>query len=211
MARLSDRQKAALDNSGALIPVGSIIAYAPGYFGAVANGGGWSVSGPSLNTVASVNSYLPSNWKVCDGTAPNDSASPIFNSGSRYLPDLTGSRFIKGNTTAGSVGGNASNQVTLTSANLPTHTHDAGTLATASSGNHNHITYARNHLHGGPVGLGNTWTGNIGVQYYFNDPTSTDGAHTHTISGSTGNGGFTNTAFSILPLYVDVFYIMRIK
>src|SRR5690606_3579764 len=127
------RQRQAFDASGAIPPVGTIIAYAPGYYAAGGNGGGWSHVGPSANTVTAVNNYLPVNWRVCDGTAPNDADSPIFNSAGRFLPDLTGSRFVMGNTSAGTAGGNANNLKTLTTPELPGHTHPAGTLVNAAS------------------------------------------------------------------------------
>jgi hypothetical protein len=43
-----------------------------------------------------------------------------------------------------------------------------------------------------------------------------ESAHTHSIdvpafTGASGNGGFANTAFSILPLYVAAVYVMRVK
>jgi hypothetical protein len=47
--------------------------------------------------------------------------------------------------------------------------------------------------------------------------TTTSGAspslatHNHTISGSTADGGFANTAMNTLPQYLQVFYIMRVK
>jgi hypothetical protein len=34
--------------------------------------------------------------------------------------------------------------------------------------------------------------------------TSSNGAHTHTVSGDTGNGGFANTAMDFAVQYVDV-------
>lgn len=133
MARLSTRQRQAFDASGAIPPVGTIIAYAPGYY---ANGSNntWTHVGPSANTVTAVNNYLPPNWRVCDGTAPNDPQSPIFNAADRFLPNLTDDRFIMGATAGGNGAGNAGNSKSLSVPELPGHTHPAGTYVA----NHNH-------------------------------------------------------------------------
>lgn len=119
-----------------LTPIGSIIAYNPGYYTNTTNGG-FTFVGPTANTVAAVNAYLPAQWRVCDGTALNDSGSPIWVGANRYLPNLTDSRFLMGSTVAGTVGGAAS--TVLTTANLPSHTHN-NTLsnATVASSTHTH-------------------------------------------------------------------------
>lgn len=88
-------------------PVGSIVAYNPGYYGDGANGTFTRV-GPASNNAAGVNAYLPANWRVCDGSALNDSGSPIFNGSGRFLPNLTDDRFLMGDTAAGTAGGSNS-------------------------------------------------------------------------------------------------------
>jgi len=229
--------------SNTLTPVGSIIAYMPGYFTAAANGGSWTTVGPAGNTVAQVNTFLPANWRVCDGTALNDAGSTIFNGAGRYLPDLTGSRFIRGNTTAGSSGGAAS--VTLTGNELPAHTHGAGSYATSiglsgsapslggttsfASTGHTHalgVTGADTLVVQG-VTTGGT---NLAVQTVtapFTELKATtagpSATATVTISGGsyslTGSNAVANTSgstgsgnsFSIVPLYLSAFYIMRVK
>jgi hypothetical protein len=86
-------------------PVGSIVAYSPGYFTDGSNGGYTRVLG-SANTVAAVNTLLNASfWYVCDGAALSLSGSPIWSAASRYLPNLTDDRFIQGDTAAGSIGG----------------------------------------------------------------------------------------------------------
>jgi len=52
-------------NSDIAPPVGTIVAWQGGYYTAAANVGFTDVLG---NTVANVNTYLPSSWRVCDGT-----------------------------------------------------------------------------------------------------------------------------------------------
>ena len=99
---------------GQAIPPGTITAWLGGYFTDGSNGG-YTYQLGSANTVAGANSYVNDyDWSVCDGTVPNDSESPIFSAADRYLPNLTGDRFIEGDTSAGSTGG----------ANTMAHTHD---------------------------------------------------------------------------------------
>lgn len=108
-------------SSNMIPPIGTIVSYNPGYYTATANVG-FTVVGPSSNTVAAVNAYLPSNWRVCDGTALINASSPIWNAAGRFLPHLTNNRFIMGSTITGT-NFNNSTSVTLTVANLPTHSH----------------------------------------------------------------------------------------
>lgn len=84
-------------------PVGSIVAWLGGYFTNASNGGFTNVLG---NSVANANLYIGENWRVCDGTIPNDPDSPIWNNGTRRVPNLTDSRFIRGGT-AGAASGSA--------------------------------------------------------------------------------------------------------
>jgi microcystin-dependent protein len=103
---------------------------------------------------------------------------------------------LSGNRAVGQAAG--AETVTLAEANLPAHTHGAGTLATASAGNHSHAVI----IGGTAVGA----TGGGGSQYNvpFNAGAgagaiaNTAGAHTHNISGSTGSTG-SGTAFAIIP------------
>lgn len=99
-------------------PIGSIVAYSGGYFGNGSNGSFTSAIG---NSVAAINTYVNPIWQVCDGSALNDSQSPIYNGAGRYLPNLTDSRFLQGSSSAGAIGGE--NNTTLAVSNLPTHNH----------------------------------------------------------------------------------------
>ena len=86
-------------------PVGSIVAYSPGYFTNGSNGGYTRVLG-TANTVAAINALLNASfWYACDGAALSLSGSPIWSAAGRYLPNLTDDRFIQGDTAAGSIGG----------------------------------------------------------------------------------------------------------
>jgi hypothetical protein len=87
--------------------------------------------------------------------------------------------------------------VTLTTTELPAHTHAAGTLAADSSGAHTHT-----------VGLATDGdqdgSGSNGAVYGSGMNTGSSGAHTHTISGSTASSG-TGSAFSIMNPYFVVY------
>jgi microcystin-dependent protein len=87
-------------------------------------------------------------------------------------------------TTLGATGG--AQTVTLGIGDIPSHTHDGSSLATASAGTHSHA-------------VPTTASSAVGTGYFdasgFNgDPggninTLSAGAHTHTITGSTGGAG----------------------
>lgn len=97
--------------------------------------------------------------------------------------------------TLGATGGSETH--TLTSAQLPAHTHAAGTLATASDGAHTH-TY----VGFGAAGFGvNAATGaTSGTQAN----TGSSGAHTHTISGSTGSVGDGTAHNNVQPTIIKL-------
>jgi hypothetical protein len=90
---------------------------------------------------------------------------------------------------------------TILEANLPAHTHAAGTLATASDGLHNHtFPYASSSdvaTTGGGARITSVTVGGSTSQV------SDSGAHTHTITGSTGSIG-SGTAMDFAVQYVDV-------
>ncbi len=71
------------------VPVGTICAYLPGYFVDGSNG-----------TYTAVAMTLPDGWYLCEGGAPNDALSPIWNSATRYVPNISDARFLSGNTAA---------------------------------------------------------------------------------------------------------------
>ena len=81
----------------ALAPIGSIVGYHVDW--------------------ASSNGSIPSGWLSCDGSVVDDSDSPLDG---QTLPDLNGttdsdSRFIRGNSTSGSTGGDVSHEHNPTS------------------------------------------------------------------------------------------------
>lgn len=115
---------------------------------------------------------IPTGWAICDG--------------SNGTPDLR-DRFIMGagkNYGVGNKGGEKS--VTLTSAQLPSHSHDNGTLAANSAGNHSHdgsSSSAGSHSHSS----GTLDTGSDGSHSHSISSLSTNSNGSHSHSASSGN------------------------
>lgn len=149
---------------------------------------------------------IPTGWVLCDGT--------------NSTPDLR-NRFVVGAGSTYSVGETGgSTSVTLVAANLPPHAHSGSTDA---GGSHSHsMQSAGSHTH-------NLWVDNDSAgafgggprpyrrEYRDSDQIEAAGDHTHTINAggshshsfTTGNGPGTSTAFSILPPYYALAYIMK--
>ena len=205
-------------------PVGSIIAYSPGYFTNSSNAG-FTYRMVSANTVAAVNALLNSSgWYVCDGAALNDADSGIFNGVDRYLPNLTDDRFLMGDTVAGGIGGANSNDIshvhstgnfTLTTSHIPSHSH---TVTVNSGGAHTH-TFSSVTGDANPEGDIRPLRERALSPVSFS--VSSSGNHTHTASaGNTGSGNAHNhgntgssgsTSLENRPKYLSCFYIMRVK
>ena len=131
-----------------------------------------------------------SGWVLCDG--------------SNGTPDLR-DRFVVGagsGYSVGSTGGATS--VTLSTANLPSHTHGAGSYSAASAGGHTHTFDA----HFSSTSLDND-EGNATI-YPNLSQRSTDsaGSHTHSVSGTSGATGSGNS-FDNRPPYYALCYIMK--
>lgn len=129
-------------------------------------------------------------WAVCDG--------------SNGTPNLI-DKFVKGGSTAGKTGGQST--VTLTTANLPSHSHTYNAPnGTASAGSHSHtVTSSSTSITQGEGTTANP-IGSVGS-------TSTTGSHSHAVNtaSSTTNSVGNGTAFNIEPPYYTLIYIMRIS
>ena len=208
-------------------PVGSIIAYVPGYFTNGSNAG-FTYRMVSANTVAAVNALLnPSGWYVCNGAALNDADSGIFNGAGRYLPNLTDDRFLMGDTAAGTAGGSAAHTHTMAHTHTIAHTHTTGNCTLTISQIPKHRHKVSNDAQGG---TGNTESvvvtnaalhGSTAFWNYSHGGNSSEvgggAAHNH---GSTGNPSNANSgassvgstgSSSLLPTYLSCFYLMRVK
>lgn len=144
---------------------------------------------------------IPFGWAVCDG--------------GNGTPDLR-NRFVVGAGAGGSyavgdVGG--ANSVTLTTAQIPAHTHSVSLSGTtSSSGSHSHTYTDPNFPSGGTTSYQNgpqgyTWR----AENIDTGTTSTAGSHTHTVtvSGTTGStpaGG----SHENRPPYYALCYIMKV-
>ena len=177
-----------------IVPVGSIIPFSPGYFDGNANSN-FQISGAAGNTVVEINNFLPDSWRVCDGTAPNDPESSIFNVADRFLPNLTDDRFLSGGTTSGNTGG--ANMRSLLVDNLPPHNHTF--TFNPTDGEKLILTYRPLGAGPGTFHLRNNWSG---IEYL--NPTY---QFTTFSMNNTGNG----QAFDNRPSYLSCFYIIRIK
>ncbi len=96
------------------VPIGSVVAWLPGYFADGSNG-----------TYTAVSISLPAWWKECDGSVLLDADSPIFNAAGRYLPNLTDNRFLMGDiaASAGGIGGENSPTLSHTVSQQPAFTY----------------------------------------------------------------------------------------
>ena len=140
-------------------------------------------------------SDLPDNWKLCDGT--------LY--GTVQTPDLKG-RFIAGYSGSGEYSSfgaapGGGDHITLTTDNLPTHTHDAYPIQVSTDPGHKHTVYFQHADRStGASGV----IGNIVSSYDPNGgyaSTSTSGAHNHSLSGSTHptGGAYTYTPMNNPP------------
>ena len=158
-------------------------------------------------------STAPNGWLICNGqtvsrityaalyavigtTYGAGDGSTTFN-----VPNLV-NRTVRGSNSLGKTGG--ADTVTLSTANLPAHTHGVGTLATNNTGAHTHkipttANYGSGNRYAEPATAG-TLT--------YDVPTNSAGAHTHTISGSTASAG-SGSAVTITNPYVMLHYIIK--
>lgn len=159
-------------------------------------------------------STAPSGWLICNGQAVSRTTYAALYAviGTTYgagdgsatfnLPNLV-NKTVRGSNSLGKTGG--ADTVTLTTANLPAHTHGVGTLATNNTGAHTHsmsgsVPYsASGGSNNAPGGGGLKWSNSL---------INSAGAHTHTISGSTASVG-SGSAVTITNPYVMLHYIIK--
>jgi len=105
--------------------------------------------------------------------------------------------------TSGTNPGATGGSDTITTANLPSHTHGGGSLNAASSGQHTHnVPYVLAHEDYESSAIGTDFDNTPdGVEV-----TSSSGAHTHTISGSSAATG---SGSNYKPKYYALAYIMK--
>ncbi len=179
-------------------------------------------------------------WLRCDGSAISRTTySTLFSLvGTTYgvgdgsttfnIPDLRDKQVTgySGTKTIGSTSGTETH--TIASANLPVHTHAAGTLATAND-THAHDfnvvatgpttvgsdDYVKSFLLDYQIGastteyLGNLVGGNADIGA-TNDIGIDDYTHNHNVTGATGNGAFANDAINHLDPYLATNFIIKV-
>jgi len=132
---------------------------------------------------------IPVGWALCDGT--------------NGTPDLR-DRFIVGagrKYNVGNTGG--ADRVTLTVAQMPSHNHGSGDLATTTDGSHSH-SYIR------PSGGISAESGDYDIYRGIEDAdTSSDGYHDHDVTGNTGSTGG-GQAHENRPPYYALCFIMKL-
>jgi len=196
-----------------ICPIGSIIAWHGGHHANSANGS-YSMIMASANTIAAVNTHLnPMGWNVCNGTAPNDSDSPIFNASNKYLPNLTDDRFIMGDTIAGNIGGSStmshdhsvnvpsivatSGPISISEAQMPSHDHNLLRHTTSSgTGSYFQAPSAATSDRDNATPIGNRGSGS---------------SHSHSINHDHAAFDSETVAPENRPKYLSCYYIMRIK
>lgn len=151
---------------------------------------------------------IPTGWLELDGSTKNYNDFPVLGAlyggtpgGTFALDDWRGIPIFgaDGSNAAGSITGSDNVDLThnhavgtLANAAAADHTHGVGTLATASNGSHSH---------GGTTGTHTATqmiTGGVvnAVSISHNHTISSDGAHTHTLSGDSASGGAHNHTIS---------------
>lgn len=176
-----------------------------------------------VNDWAGLESKVPEGWMLCDGRSLPKADYPLLYEriGDTYgststtfnIPDHRGrvsvapdnmggipvGRII--DTTLGGSGGEE--MVTLTTAQLPSHTHSNGSLTAASAGGHSHQTDTGNSFVV-RIATGGTWnlpagSGNARDRAV----TNTAGAHTHNVTGSTSAAGGGNAHNNMQPYIIQ--------
>ena len=157
---------------------------------------------PEMNTPEAVSNRFGGDWEQIQGKF-------LLMAGNGYI--------------VGATGGSAS--VALSASNMPAHTHPFN-ATTTSNGSHNHGTGSSkfnyfNLLVGGKVSRKNLGSSGKGYQWTSDSTTDYDagvgsisriesaGAHTHSVSGTTGATGSTS-AHDNMPPYLTVYGWIRI-
>lgn len=159
-------------------------------------------------------STAPNGWLICNGQAVSRTtyAALFAVIGTTYgagngsttfnVPNLV-NKTVRGSNSLGKTGG--ADTVTLSTANIPAHSHGVGTLTTNNTGAHTHKTSSSNTYGNGKY----TFTHDSGGgPDEWNLVTESAGAHTHTISGTTASVG-SGSAVTITNPYVMLHYIIK--
>jgi microcystin-dependent protein len=160
---------------------------------------------PTGSIMPFVGTTAPRGWWLCDGSTLPSKATELITLIGSNAPDLRG-MFLSG--AGGSLTHVGPALKAVQEDLLGSHLHEKGTIATTSAGDHTHTTRFYNDDFNG-VGGAKIYTGleNDGDGINNTDrSTTSNGAHTHTISGSTALTGGTETR----PVNYGVNYIIKL-
>ena len=139
---------------------------------------------------------IPAGWFLCDGanSTPNLRDRFVVGAGSTYA--------------VGATGGAAT--VTLTTGNLPAHTHTVNINTGAMSANASHTHTVPSNVDNLGVNTGNGTAGITGgdLQIVNSTTSASNIDHVHNVNGNTGSIG-SGTAHENLPPYYALCYIMK--
>jgi hypothetical protein len=179
------------------VPIGTIVAWLPGYFADGSNG-----------TYTGVAISLPDFWKECDGSEISAIDSPLLGGSSHYLLNLTDDRFLMGDISgsAGGIGGSNTQSVTQQPTfTIPNHNHqwynfNAGAI---------HQTYDVN---GTLTNITKALMSYLGIT----TASTADGLFADYYTGNAGGGACSQVNNVTIdsenrPKYLSVRYIIRIK
>jgi hypothetical protein len=190
------------------VPLGGVIAVLP-VFESANNSGAKTHTG-----VPTTGNLTTDGYQLCDGALVNSGANSNFTS--KYVPNLTDDRFIRGSILS-NIGVTGGGTATLLETNLPAHTH---TLSSATISSHN-LSHSHNYLSGGgniairQIGGGGTvvWFNASGFDTDILTPATqlALGTITPTLNSLTLNNTGSGTAFDVIPKYINAIYLMRVK
>lgn len=158
-------------------------------------------------------STAPNGWLICNGQAVSRTTYAALYAviGTTYgagdgsttfnVPNLV-NRTVRGSNSLGKTGG--ADTVTLTTSQMPAHTHGAGSYSAASNGAHTHTVVRGVYYAGSTAGL----QGRSDINTSANQTTSSAGAHTHSVSGTSGSTG-SGSAVTITNPYIMLHYIIK--
>ena len=190
------------------VPLGGVIPVLP-VFDSTGNIGNKTYTGIPLT-----GAITDDGFQLCDGSLVNSGANSNFVT--KYVPNLTDDRFIKGSTLANIGITGKDNTASLIEANLPNHSHTISHTHSGTTGDdspdHSHsIAESRNggnsagdnnrDLNGNNGGV---FSGGANTRHQHGFTTSSPSSSN---SGSIGSG----TSFDITPKYINAVYLIRVK
>lgn len=152
---------------------------------------------------------IPVGWTLCDGRALNtvDGSQNLINLIGANAPNLRG-MFLRGTGTSPVNGESGPSVMGTQNDALESHLHDKGTLdVPASSGGHDHtVTFKYDWSSSNGDGGGSRRYGDDGSDGNRDETTDSNGAHDHSITGSTALTGNNETR----PVNYGVNYIIKL-